>query len=296
MRQTAGAMAGRVKFDDRLSPGPGVKSDARTVNPVRATAITFLTVRVDTNVFKFLMIYHVYCDESRQVRDRFMVLGGIIIPSGNVAGFDKSMQKFRAEQNMHAELKWTKVSKQKIDQYRRFIDYFFAQNNADKLHFHALMIDNHKVNHAKFNQGDKELGFYKFYYQLLLNCFGRRYCAGAAQHKIHVYLDYRNSRYSLEELKTILNAGIRKRWGVTTSPFRAIEPRDSKKSEIIQLNDIVLGAIGFQKNGYELIEGSNPAKQNLMTYIAEQAGLKNLKDGTPISQRRFTLWNFQLRK
>ena len=242
------------------------------------------------------MTYHVYCDESRQCGDRFMVLGGIVIPSGNVPVFEKSMSKFRSETKMHAELKWRKVSNQKIQEYRRFIDYFFAQNNTDQLHFHALIIDNHKVDHRAFSQGDKELGFYKFYYQLLLNCFGRRYCGRNPKAKIHVYLDYRNSRYSLEELKTILNAGIRKRWGVTTSPFRSIEPRDSKRSEIIQINDIVLGAIGFQKNGYDLVAGSSAAKRNLMAYIVEQVGLKNLKDGTPISQKRFTIWNFKLRE
>jgi hypothetical protein len=134
------------------------------------------------------------------------------------------------------------------------------------------------------------------HYQLLLNCFGRRYCGKNPDAKILVYLDYRNSNYSLDELKTILNAGIRKRWGVTSNPFRAIEPRDSKRSEINQINDIVLGAIGFQKNGYDLIAESSDAKRNLMAYIAEQAGLKNLKDGTAISQKRFTIWNFKLRE
>lgn len=47
-----------------------------------------------------LMVYHIYCDESRQSKDRFMVIGGIIIPSGNVDEFNDTMQKFRLEQEM----------------------------------------------------------------------------------------------------------------------------------------------------------------------------------------------------
>jgi len=224
-----------------------------------------------------------------------MVLGGIIISSGNVAAFEKSMQKFRTEQKMHAELKWRKVSKQKLKEYRRFVEYFFAQNNADKLHFHALILDNHKVKHHLFSAGDKELGFYKFYYQLLLHCFGRRYCSNKPDARLHIFLDHRNTSYSLDDLRQILNAGIKKRWNVTSAPFRRIEPRDSKKCELIQINDILLGAIGWQKNGFDLIAGSSTAKTELSAYIAGQAGLKDLKAGTAISQKRFTLWNFKLR-
>jgi hypothetical protein len=96
-------------------------------------------------------------------------------------------------------------------------------------------------------------------------------------------------------LKQILNAGINKRWKIASAPFRRIEPRDSKKCELIQINDILLGAIGFQKNGFDLIAGSNAAKKELAAYIAEKAGLNDLKGGTPISQKRFTLWSFRLR-
>ena len=111
------------------------------------------------------MVYHIYCDESRQSKDRFMVIGGIIIPSDSVDEFSQTMQKYRTEQKMYAELKWSKVTNQKVTEYKRFVEYFFALNNTDNLHFHCIIIDNHQVNHRKFSKGDKELGFYKFYYQ-----------------------------------------------------------------------------------------------------------------------------------
>lgn len=108
------------------------------------------------------MLYHIYCDESRQSKDRYMVLGGIIIPANNVAEFNQTMFKFRIEQNMKAELKWTKVSNQKLLQYKRFMEYFFALNNTDKLHFRSIIIDNHQVDHQRFSKGDKELGSTNF--------------------------------------------------------------------------------------------------------------------------------------
>src|SRR5687768_14187992 len=104
-----------------------------------------------------------------------MVLGGILIPRDGVEGFNQSMAKYRSETKMFAELKWKKVSSGKLREYVRFVDYFFAQNNTDKVHFHSIIIDNTQVDHRQHNKGDKELGFYKFYYQLLLHSFGKRY-------------------------------------------------------------------------------------------------------------------------
>lgn len=46
-----------------------------------------------------------------------MVIGGIIIPSGSVNEFSQTMQKYRTEQKMFAELKWSKVTKGKESVY-----------------------------------------------------------------------------------------------------------------------------------------------------------------------------------
>lgn len=205
-----------------------------------------------------------------------MVLGGIIIKASNIEAFNSTMLKFRQEENMNSELKWSKVTSQKLKEYKRFVDFFFALNNTDKLHFKSLIIDNHSVDHKKFSDGDKEIGFQKFYYQLLFNCFGRQYYIQECSTKFLVHPDQRNSPYSLEELKNILNNGMSKKFGAGVRPFVSIEPKNSKISEPVQLNDIILGAIGFQKNGYHLLGTSRVAKIELAEYIALQLDLKTL--------------------
>ncbi len=156
-------------------------------------------------------------------------------------------------------------------------------------------LDNHLVDHKKFSKGDKELGFYKFYYQLLLNCFGRTYGLTGDNPRFIVHLDRRNSSYSLGALKVILNRGMRKKFKVTSDPFRSIEPHDSKQVDLIQLNDLLIGAIGFQKNGYDLVAGTRQAKIALADYIAQEAGLADLRSDTPFRQVRFKIWNFRLK-
>ncbi len=242
------------------------------------------------------MLYYIYCDESRQSQDRFMVLGGLVIRADSEEVFNDTMEKYREVTNMRAELKWSKVSIQKLSEYKTFIDYFFALNNADRIHFHCMIVDNHQVNHRKFNQNNPELGFYKFYYQLLLHAFGRRYCKTDHEARFIVHLDERTTKYKLETLKVILNRGIMKKYGIGWNPFRSIEPGDSKQSNLLQVDDLLIGAVGYQKNSYNLIAGAKQAKIDLAEHIATTAGLPDLRADTLANNKRFTIWNFSLRK
>jgi uncharacterized protein DUF3800 len=180
--------------------------------------------------------------------DRFMALGGLIVSSANAPRFESAITDFRRETRMFAELKWSRVTNQKFNEYRRFVEYFFDLLERNRLHFHCLILDNHQINHQKFSQGDKEIGFYKFYYQLLLHCFGRRYYL-RPDDRFVLHLDSRCTNYKLE---TVLNNAMTKNFAGASEPFCSIEPRNSKDSELMQVNDIVLGDIGFQKNCYEL--------------------------------------------
>jgi hypothetical protein len=241
-------------------------------------------------------VLHIFCDESRQSKDRYMVLGGIIIPKENIPAFNATMANYRARYNMHSELKWSKVKQQKIEEYKGFIDYFIALSNTNKIHFKSIVVDNHLVNHKKYNSGDKELGFYKFYYQLILHCFGVKYYKKESDVKFIIHPDELSSKYPLEELKKILNNGISKKLGVSINPFVSIEPKCSHDSEIAQINDLIIGAIGYEKNGYHLLAGSASGKIELLNYIKQSAGIATLCDTTPIHLSRFGIWNFRLNK
>lgn len=236
------------------------------------------------------MPYHIFCDESRQSAERFMVLGGIVIPDINVFTVNETMKQFRVQTKMHAELKWAKVSNQKLEEYKTFVDYFFALNNANRAHFHCIVFDNHQINHAKYSGGDKEKGFYKFYYQLLLNCFAKHYKG----QRFIVHLDERTSSYPLGDLKRILNNGVGKKFQDYTSPFVSIEPQNSKLSEVMQLNDLILGAVGYHKNALHLIPGGKKCKKDLSAYIAKKSGVEILGENTRYGQVRFKVWNFRL--
>ena len=243
-----------------------------------------------------MSVYRIFSDESRQTRDRYMVLAGIIINQDEISNFESTMLKYRTDNQMNSELKWSRVSNNKLEKYKIFVDYFFALCDTDKLHFKATIFDNHTVNHRKFSQGDKEIGFYKFYY-ILFKWFSRIYFnVDTPNVSVVIHPDHRSSKYNLGDLRDILNNGFNKDFQPHFRPYRAIEPLDSKKSEIIQVLDIILGAIGYVKNGYLLHGEANKAKVELCEYIRKKAGVYNLGNNTPYGRDRFCIWNVILGK
>lgn len=190
---------------------------------------------------------------------------------------------------MHAELKWSRISNQKVEEYKALVDYFFWLNSSDAVHFHALVFDNHKANHRKYNDGCADTGLSKLYYQLILHKFCKVYQGG----DMAVCLDHRNSKTPHEDLKRMLNSGVAKTLGRDESPIKQIVSADSKAEDLLQLNDVILGAVGAVRNGKHELVGGRAAKAELAKYVLEKSGLQTFDQDSPRRVTRFTVWNFR---
>ena len=89
--------------------------------------------------------YVFYADESGISEDRFTVVGGICVHRDSIPTLKANLDAFRDRHKMHAELKWSKISNQKCEEYRALVDYFFALNNLNHLHFHSIVFDSHQA-------------------------------------------------------------------------------------------------------------------------------------------------------
>ncbi|MFN8468245.1 MAG: DUF3800 domain-containing protein [Caldilineaceae bacterium] len=232
--------------------------------------------------------WHIYCDESRQRAHRFMVLGGVILSRDFEPDFLQMVEEYRNSCHMHSELKWQKVSRGKLVEYQRFVDLLF--DNRKSIYFKAIIIDTHQMNNQKYNKGDKELGFYKMIYLFLLHSFGRHLCNSD---RCIVTLDQRNTQYKLSHLANILNNGLNKRYRLSQRPVRNIQAANSSQNPMIQLADVLMGAVGFQANGDDQLPAASQAKIELANYIARRARLLHLKQSTPRQLEHFSLWYFQ---
>lgn len=231
----------------------------------------------------------IYADESSQTAHRFLVLGAVTVCTTDVPDLVAAIRAARLPGLPHGELKWTKVSAAKLETYRAIVDAFFAAVEADIAHFHCVAIDTTRFDHRQFNQGDREIGFSKMVFQLLMK-HARLY-----PQRLYAYLDSRTTRHSLDDLRFMLNRYALNRLDRGDYPFRRVVFRDSKESDLLQLNDVLLGAAAWVKNGHGDRPDASTAKSELARHILARAGLQSLDVDTPRNRKHFTVWNFRLR-
>jgi len=186
-------------------------------------------------------------------------------------------------------MKWNKVSKSKLMAYERVVDGFFDRPQFSDVHFHSLVVDTHGQDHALYNEGSREIGFNKEIYQLASK-FARLY----GDRLFHLYPDERETNQRPEDLRTILNFGRRKAGDPRDWPFRRCHFRDSKSSPMLQLVDIMIGALAFHLNGHINQKDASEHKARLSKYILHRAGIADPFKDTAISGK-FTIWHRQLR-
>jgi hypothetical protein len=237
--------------------------------------------------------YVFFCDEAGISTDRFTAVGGFCVHNSNIPQILKNLSAYREQHNMKAELKWTKVSNQKEGQYTALVDYFFAMNNTNKVHFHCVIFDNHKWNHGRYNGGDNDVGLSKLYYQLIHHRFARTYSKLGS---LHVCCDHRNSSTSLNDLRDMLNAAAARDHGVATRPFKQVVSADSKGHDMLQINDVILGAVCAARNGKHLLAATRTSKRNLAGLVLQKSGLETFERNSPAGVQRFTVWNFRARE
>ena len=234
--------------------------------------------------------HHVYCDES-SMECRFMVYGGLITTEENVLLFDDLISKWREEHKMKAEMKWAKVSKTKLDKYLSFTDIFFDHALQNYWHFKSVVFDTSKADYKTYHDNDCELAFYKFYYQFLIHKFSTY--ATTEQDRLWVYIDQRSTtKERLADLHGALNNGIRKKRGWNTGVVTTVEARCSHDCNLIQLADVMMGAIAYHCNGCHKADNASAPRVALASHIAKRAGLSNLAQATVRGKSDFEIWRF----
>jgi len=199
---------------------------------------------------------------------------------------------------MVKSMKWTKVSKGKLNEYKKFVNIFFAINSA---HINCVLLDHKKINYRIHFSGDKLFAYYRFYFYLLTRNinFNNFY---------YIYVHRRETPIldSLEVLKRKVNeycdnknAECRGFWSPTlpTYPVKLLEPRDHKVTELLQMTDVLIGSIGYQWNNYHK-KNPDTGKTALSNYIATKLGLGDLRFVTSSEEKltaKINVWEFPLK-
>jgi len=181
------------------------------------------------------MKFEVYCDESNpdvltsgNPRVQHLMIGSLWLPAELREEIKSRVGVLRQMHQAWGEIKWGRVSPNRQDFYVELIDLFVSY--GDNLRFRCIAVDRSQLNLA-LHDNDGELGFYKFYYQLL-------------HHWILDFNDYRifcDVKSNRDPKRLPVLARCLSRTNLSSS-IDSIQSLPSHEVVLIQLCDLLLGA------------------------------------------------------
>lgn len=230
------------------------------------------------------MKFDVYCDESRpdllsssKTSAQYMVIGSLWLRTEARDQIKAEVHALRNKHKIGGEFKWQKVSPSRQGYYSDLVKLFF--DRGDDLRFRCIAVDHKDVDLKLYHNEDQELGFYKFYYQVL-------------HHWIHdcneysIFLDYKQNRVRsrLAKLKECLS------FANLSSNIKCVQSVKSDESVLIQLSDLLTGMASARLNN---ALSENGSKEQLCKYAEELLGKKIAK--TSRDARKFNVFIIDLK-
>ena len=219
--------------------------------------------------------FNFYCDESCHLENDnmpFMLIGYVSCAYNQVKLHSDNIRQLKAKHHVFYETKWSGLSKSAYPLYNDLIDYFFATD----LQYRAIVIDKNQLNHEAFQQNHDDF-YYKMYFQLLSK---KLY----PECNYNIYLDIKDTRSAkkVNGLKKFLNANY-----VTVRNLQNIR---SHESELMQLTDIITGALSYHLRGLNTVI----AKNKIIEKIQQHSNHK-LSHSTDKDQPKFNLFFIDLK-
>ena len=220
-------------------------------------------------------IINVYCDESCHLENeecKTMVVACIRCPENKVKKISNDIIALKKKHKIwkYAEIKWTKVSKSKTDFYLELLEYFFSNPH---LRFRAIVVPNKsKLNHPAYKQNHNTF-YYKMIYQLV--DYFLRY-----DYSYNIYADKKENSYCAKEQLRLTKDYLQ----AHCSQKIKMQNITSYKSELMQLNDFLQGAVCFYNRGLHK-ETTNVAKKAIIEAIL----IKSISLDTTFNNPKFNI-------
>jgi hypothetical protein len=207
--------------------------------------------------------FEVYCDESRpdlfasQKSDaRYLIIGSLWLPANLRSEHKSGLHELRDRFNVGGEFKWNKISPSREEFYRSLVAWFF--DRGDDLRFRCIAVDRTQVDLKLFHEDDQELGFYKFYYQLL-----HHWILDFNEYAVFVDFKWNRRRDRLHVLRECLDSSN------LSSQVERVQALRSDESVLIQLADVLTGAASRRLNQ---VPAGSDAKEAVAAEIESRLG------------------------
>lgn len=234
--------------------------------------------------------YHIFGDETSVSEKRFLGIGTTIVSAENRESVSRSFTDLKAHLKLCDEIKWERVRARTEKRHEALVDMYFDFVKANKIRFHSMLIPLWDVNHRKHNEGIPDIGYSKWVYHLLLS-YTEMY---PARFKYYVDLDERTTKQPPRIIQDTLNFTARNN-GLDHWPFRRVHFRKSHEEIMIQMTDLIVGAIGFRANRREMWPETGAGKRDLSLYIFRKSGAGTFTRSTASAKKDFTIWRMRFK-
>jgi hypothetical protein len=228
------------------------------------------------------MEFDVYCDESRpellgsdHPSDSYVVIGSLWLPRQSRDRVKVAIHELRETHRIGPEFKWQKISRSRQPFYFALVDLFAG--NPD-IRFRCIAIDRSEVDLIRFHESDPELGFYRFYYQLL-----HHWILDFNRYAIFCDFKTNRSRSRLSTLRRCLG------YSNLSATVEAVQAVRSEESVLMQFADVLTGIAASRMNG-SLQPAS--ARDEVAAFLEDRLGRRVAP--TSRSEQKFNMFKIRL--
>ena len=222
--------------------------------------------------------FNFYCDESCHLENdgkRYMLIAYISSAYNQLRIHNEYIRNLKLKHHIKGEVKWSALSKSMHLFYADLVDYFFSND----LQFRAIVIDKSDIENIENNQTSDDF-YSKMYYQLIYHKLNIDYT-------YNIYIDIKDthSYKKASELKKYIN---------NTKHLNCIRNLNiirSYESELMQLTDVLMGAISYRLNNKKM---TVIAKLKIVEKIEKHHGT-SIACGTSIEEDKFNLFYIDLK-
>ncbi len=208
--------------------------------------------------------YNVYCDESCHTQhdlSKVMGLGAVWCLQNKSRDINLQLRNLKVDFGFspNFEIKWTKVSPARLDFYTALVNYFFEN---PFLYFRVLVVeDKTKLRHADFQQSHDDW-YYKMYFDML-----KIIISPNATYRIYIDIKDTKSAQKAAKLHDVL---CNNRYDFSRSIIERLQTVRSHEIELLQLTDLLIGAISYANRGLD----TSHAKSSIVQRFRDRSGYR----------------------
>jgi hypothetical protein len=214
-----------------------------------------------------------------------MVIGAVWCPHDYVKEINSRIRQIKVRNGISetAEMKWTKISPAKFQLYEDIINYFFDEAN---LHFRGLVIpDKSALDHVRFNQ-THDLWYYKMYFEMLKAIL-------TSKDSYQIYIDIKDTHSNNKALK-LKEVCANSMYDFSASSIKKLQPIRSEEVQIMQILDVLIGALGYNNRVFSKEHKKSEAKLAIIKLIKKRSGY-SMDKSTLLREDKFNMFFWDAR-